>query len=118
MRGWFSIPPAFAIWLRRGKPFSYRVELLMGDAAVFGVLFDTFGKWELIVPDIFGGFAFGKENQIGVHSGIRIEHALRQADDSMDITLLKQFFLDCSFDTLTKKRTIRKHDARAAVGFE
>ena len=89
----------------------------MGDAAVFGVLFDAFGKRELVVPDFFGGFALGKENQVGVHSGVGVEHALREADDGVDIALFKEFFLDGGFHALAKKRAVGKHNACAAVGF-
>ena len=87
----------------------------MSDAAVFGVLLDAFGEWELVVPDFFGGFAFGEENQVGVYSGIGVEHTLGQADDGVDITFFKEFFLDGGFDAFAKKRTVGKHDACPSV---
>ena len=98
------------------KATASQVELLVGYTAVFGVLFYAFGERELVVPDFFGGFAFGEENQIGVHSGIGVEHALGQADDSVNIAFFKQFFLDGGFNALAEKRAVGKHDAGAAVG--
>ena len=41
-----------------------------------------------IEPDFFGGFAFGEKEKIGVDVSIRIEHAIRQAYNCMQVALL------------------------------
>src|SRR3989338_762344 len=97
-------------------PFFDRQKFFVGDATVFGVLFYTFGKRELVIQDFSGRFAFGKENQIRIHSGVGVKDALGQADDGVDIAFFKEFFLDGGFDALAEKRAVGKHDAGAAVG--
>ena len=115
--------PRLSVGFSAAPPFFDRQKFFMGDAAIFGVLFDTFGERELVVPDFFGGHRAAcrraklcKENQVGVYSGVGIEYALGQADDGVDIAFFKEFFLDGGFDTLAEKRAVGKHDARAAVG--
>jgi len=54
--------PRLSVGFSVAPPLADGVEFLVGDTAVFGVLLDAFGKRELVVPDFFGGFAFGKKD--------------------------------------------------------
>ena len=46
--------PSMSVCFAVAPPFFDRQKFLVGDAAVFGVLFDAFRERELVVPDFFG----------------------------------------------------------------
>ena len=47
----------------------------------------------LVEPDLAGGLALGEEEQVGLDGGVRLEHALGQPDDGVQVAFLEQLLL-------------------------
>src|SRR3546814_14033689 len=79
----------------------------------------------LVEPDLGGRIqcvafsvlmAFFEEQKVRLDSGIRIEDAVRQADDGVQVALRHQLLLDARLDAFAKECAIRQ-DYRGAAAF-
>src|SRR3546814_2960367 len=62
--------------------------------------------------------AFFEEQKVRLDSGIRIEDAVRQADDGVQVALRHQLLLDARLDAFAKECAIRQDDSGAAAFFQ
>src|SRR6185503_4212726 len=75
-------------------PLFLGVEFLEADGLGLVVALHARRIRVLAIPDFLRGLAFGEEQQIGLDAGVGSENAVGQADDGVEVALLKQFLLD------------------------
>jgi len=68
----FGLFPAFAAFAT--PPLFFDVEFFDAHGPGFVIGFIPFGELVFEVPDIFGGFAFFKEQQVGFYAGVWREY--------------------------------------------
>ena len=72
----------------------------------------------LVEPDVLGGGALAEKQQVGLDAGVRVEHAVGQAHDGVQVAFLQQFFLDTGFDAFAEQEAIRQNQRGAAARLE
>src|SRR3546814_1890221 len=98
-------------------------EFLDAQRLRLRVAFVTLRIRVLVEPDLGGRIqcvafsvlmAFFEEQKVRLDSGIRIEDAVRQADDGVQVALRHQLLLDARLDAFAKECAIRQDDSGAA----
>lgn len=110
--------PRMLVLLAIPPPLSHRVEFLVTNTAILGVLFHPLREWEFVVPDFFGRIPLLEKKKIRIDAGIGIEDALREADDRVEIAFGEKLLFDCRLHPLAKERPVREDDARAPHRFQ
>ena len=91
--------------------------MLEGDGLAFG----DFEVAEVVVPDAFGGLAFGEEDEVGFDASSGAgEDAAGEAEDAPDVGFVEKFAfgLDEGFFVGAEEDAFVEDDAAATVGFE
>lgn len=99
-------------------PGALGIELFNPDGFAFVVALGARRIRVLVIPDVGGGRALGEEEEVGADAGVRIEDAVGQADDGVEVALGEKGFLDAGLHAFAKKGAIRQHEAGAATGLE
>jgi hypothetical protein len=60
-------------------------------------------------PDLFGGAALFKEEDVGGDAGVGTEDALGQSHNGVEVELFEQFALERGLDAFTKEEAVRQH---------
>ena len=71
--------PRVLAFLALGPPVGDGVEVFALDGFGFRIGFLALDDVVLVVPDFLGGFAFGKEEEVGADGGVRAKYATGQA---------------------------------------
>ena len=118
-------PPCAFVFHAGGKavglaapPGFLKVELFDADGLGFVVVFHARWVGVFVVPNVFGGFALGEEQQVGFDAGVGGKHAVGQAHDGVQVAFGQQLFFDTGLHAFAKQRAVGQHQRSAAVGFE
>src|ERR1035441_10215047 len=74
---------ALGLLARLAPPLLLDVELLNADGLGLIVALHAQRIGVFVIPDVFGGLALGKEEQVGFDAGVGGEDAVGQADDGV-----------------------------------
>ena len=83
-------------------PGPLRLELLDADGFALVVALGARRIGVLVIPDLGGGPALGEKKEVGADAGVGVEDAVGQADDSVQIALGEEGFLNARLDSLAK----------------
>src|SRR5262249_8855810 len=83
-------------------PHDAVLELFELHRLGLGVVLSTLRQGLLVIPHVFRWPGTVEEEDVSRDIGIWREHTVWQADDSMEVELLEQFFLDPGANTITE----------------
>ena len=72
----------------------------------------------LVIPDLCGGLAFGEEKEVCADARVRIEDAVGQPDDGVQVALGEEGFLDAGLYAFAEEGAVGQHKPGAAAGLE
>ena len=99
-------------------PGALALELLDADRFAFVVALRAGRIGVLVIPDFLRGRALGEEEEVGADAGVGIEDAVRQPNDSMEVALGKEGFLNARLHAFSKEGAVGQHESGASAGFE
>jgi hypothetical protein len=88
--------------IRPTPPIDATLQMFDADGFSHGIGFLGSRHLVFVVPDVLSRLAFFKEQQIGAYAGVRLEDAVGQADDGVQVALFQQMFLEAGFNTFTE----------------
>ena len=72
----------------------------------------------LVEPDVLRRLTLLEELQISTDAGVGFEHAIGQADDSVQVALFEQCFFQPSFYAFAEQGAVGQHDGGTTTGFK
>ena len=104
--------------VRLAPPLLLSIKLLDPDRLGLVVTLGPSRIRMLVIPHLLGRSPLGKEKQIRADPRIRIEHAIGEPNDGVQIALGQQRFLDPRFDSLSKQRPVWQNQSSPTTGLE
>ena len=98
--GHFGLYPALAACA--APPVHAALHVLQADGPGHGIGFLAGGHAVFVKPDVLRGRAFFKKQQVGADGRIRLEHAVGQAHDGVQVALGHEVLFEPRFHALAK----------------
>lgn len=99
-------------------PLALGLELLDADRLALVVALGAGRIGMLVVPNFRCRRALGEEEQVRADAGVRIEDAVGQADDGVQVALVEQGLLDSRLNAFAEERAVGEDQPSAAAGLE
>jgi len=112
-----DLPGVFA-FLALVPPLLLGLKLLDPHGPGLGVALLPVGVRVLVVPNVLGGPALLKEEQVRLDAGVRGKHAVGQPHDGVQVELSEELLLDAGLDAFAKECAVGEDHSRSTIGLE